>query len=275
MYSNTGELQGRTFGKVGPIKFIDKYLQQLVFCGTHKIGVFNTGSLEVGVMCENTVHEIQSLSLDVSPAIVFAGLQNGEVIVFDTRYSISNGPAYCKPVHRLVGKNFGSLASIKGHLLSLNNGVLTAFNTSFLEVELVSIPQYYSLPTKSSVIKSYKNNNINTVVIASFEQIRVYEILAPVFLPKLQTGFTFDFAYVRVIAVVLAVVFIVFWKSRGRKSKRDLEVEKLEQSLEELHKSMESTSKISEDLTNRFKYVEETTKNLAGVRRIAEDDFDD
>ena len=270
-----GEILGRANGKVGPIQFFDKSGQQLVYAGKNKISIFNTGSLEPGVMCENTISNILDISLDISPSIIFASLENGDIIVYDTRYSISNGPAYCKPVYRLVSTHPGKIATIKGNLLLIASNILTAFNTSFLEIDAISVPQHFSLPiTNTKLIKSYKNNNIISVLISTENEIRVYDIFAPIIIPQNQNGFGIDFSYVRIIVIALAVIFIVVWKSKGRKSKRELEVEKLEQSLAELQKSMESTSKISEDLTTRFKNVEESTKHLSGIRELRESDSD-
>ena len=266
---------GKKQWKVGPIQFFDKSGQQLVYAGKNKISIFNTGSLEPGVMCENTISNILDISLDISPSIIFASLENGDIIVYDTRYSISNGPAYCKPVYRLVSTHPGKIATIKGNLLLIASNILTAFNTSFLEIDAISVPQHFSLPiTNTKLIKSYKNNNIISVLISTENEIRVYDIFAPIIIPQNQNGFGIDFSYVRIIVIALAVIFIVVWKSKGRKSKRELEVEKLEQSLAELQKSMESTSKISVDLTTRFKNVEESTKHLSGIRELRESDSD-
>ena len=268
VFFQDGELQGRAAGKVGPILFIDKYGQQLMYAGKNRISVFNTGTLEAGIMCEATLHEIQGISMDIAPAIAFAALANGDILVYDTRYSVNNGPASCRPVYRLVGKGPGQIASIKGHLLLWGQGVLTAFNTSFLEADTNSLPQYYSLPLSDSLfIKSYKNNNLNSVFIASSQGVGIYEVALPVVIaPSSTAGFAgIDMGYLRIVVIVVVVIFVVVWKSKGRKTKRDLEVERLEESLQELQKSMENTSKISEDLTKRFKSVEETTKHLSGL----------
>lgn len=275
VFFQDGELQGRANGKVGPISHIDRYGQSLIYSGKRKIAVFNTGNLEVGTVCEDTIADINAISLDIQPAIVFAALDNGDIMVYDTRFSVSNGPASCKAVYRLVAKNTGNLASVKGHLLVWGDGVLTAFNTSFLETEANSMGQSYSLPVKTSQnIKSYKNNKFNSVFLASHDEIRIYEVAIPVGSIPTSSSSSFDFGYLRIILIILAVIFIVFWKTKGRKSKRELEVEKLEESLEELQKSMESTSKISEDLTSRFKNVEASTKHLSSLTGLDNSDSD-
>jgi hypothetical protein len=275
VFFHDGELQGKAHAKLGEIRFIEKYLQQLVVGGANKLGVFNTGSLEIGVVCEKTVYEIYSLSLDTVPSIVYASLTSGDIIVYDTRYSVNNSPGVCKAVQRFVSKTPGQVASIKGHLLSWGNGTLGAFNTSFLETDLIEPPQYYSLPLHDSKhLKTFKKNDINYVLIVSSTEYRIYEVLNPINLPQIYSGVGIDYGYIRIIAIVFAVFFIAYWKSRGRKSKKELEVEKLEKSLEELQKSMESTSKISEDLTKRFRNVEESTKHLSGFANIPDQDSD-
>lgn len=41
---------------------------------------------------------IYSIALDITPSVVFVSMENREVTVLDTRYSINNAPAYCSGV---------------------------------------------------------------------------------------------------------------------------------------------------------------------------------
>lgn len=261
--ANDGELLGKAYGKVGEIQFIEKSGQQLVVAGKKKIGVFNTGNIEVSSLCTEPINDIISLTLDLAPAIVYAALANGEIIVYDTRYSVGSGPSYCKAIYLFTSRFPGRLASVANSLLLWSSGQLAAFNTSFLEYDSVNPPQYYSLPLlNSDKIKSYRTSQENVVFITSNEEVKMYKLQNPINQVAEVSSSPIDFGWLRIIGFILVLIFIVIWKSKGRKSKRELEVERLEKSLEELQRSMESTTKISEDLTSRFKNVEESTKNL-------------
>lgn len=57
-----------------------------------------------------------------------------------------------------------------------------------------------------------------------------------------------------------------------KKSRKQLELEQLEKSLEELQALMDSTSKISEEFASRFKTVEESKNQLRGLERFAKEE---
>ncbi|OMJ71877.1 hypothetical protein SteCoe_29791 [Stentor coeruleus] len=275
VFNHDGELIDRTNTNFGPIHTIAVSGQQLVVSGKRRIGVFNSATMEFTTLCNEVVSDIYSITLDNTPAIVFVSMENGEIIVLDTRYSVNNGPAYCKAVYRLVGKFPGHLASIQGNLLLWNTGKLVAFNTTFLEVDATVMPQYYSLPMKiSHLIKSYQKNNNNVVALSSNDEIRLYNIRPPETQINQVASSNFDLGSFRWVIVLVLVIIIIVYKSKGRKSRKELEVEQLERSLEELQSSMESTSKISEELTSRFKTVEESTNQLRGFERFAKKNND-
>ncbi|OMJ82852.1 hypothetical protein SteCoe_16319 [Stentor coeruleus] len=276
VFSHDGEFIDRVNTNIGPILTIATLGQQLIVSGKKRIGVFNTASMEFTTLCYEMVSDIYSIALDNTPAIVFVSMENGEVIVLDTRYSINNGPAYCKAVYRLVGKFPGHLASIQGNLLLWNTGNIIAFNTTFLEIDATVMPQYYSLPMKiSHLAKSYRGNSNNIVALSSNDEIRLYNIQSPeIRTIQASSSSNFDLGAFRWVIVLVIIVIFVVYKAKNRKTRKELEVEQLEKSLEELQASMESTSKISEDLTSRFKTVEESTKQLRGFERFAKKNSD-
>ena len=273
--SMEGEVFGRTYGKVGPIESIVKQGQQLMYSGKRRLAVFNVGTMEVTSTCGDTISEIFKFTIDSPSAIVHVSLLNGDVLTYDSRFSISNGPAFCKAVHRGFSRFPGNLASIKGGLVLWSGSALVFFNTSFLEIDSTSQASYFTLPTRySRSIKSTSTADGNLVLLSGIDSIRLYHVYQPDFIPVSASSSGIDFGYVRVIAIVIIVICFVLWKSKNRKSRKDLEVEKLEKSLEELQRSMESTTKMSEELTSRFRNVEESTKSLGGLRNRIQDDSD-
>lgn len=268
VFAIDGELIGKVNGKAGQIEQIVKMGQQLIFSGKRKISVFNTGNLEVSSTCE-TVADIFKVVIDQAPSIIQASLVTGEIITYDTRFSISNGPAFCKAIYRNVARLPGNLASIKGNLILWAGNSLVSFNTTYLEFDSTTVPEYYTLPNRySRSIKSYSVNEGSLLMLSGIDEIRVYLVQNPDFIPVSTQSTSFDMGYLRIVAIVIIVVFFVLWKTKNRKTKKDLEVEKLERSLEELQRSMESTTKMSEELTSRFKNVEETSKHLGGLNRM-------
>lgn len=262
-----GELIGKVYGKVGQIEQIVKHGQTLMYSGKRKISVFNTASLEISGTCESAA-EIFKFTIDQSPSIIHASLVTGEIITYDTRFSISNGPAYCKAIHRNIARFPGNIASIKGTNLVWAGKNLVAFNTTYLDFDSTTVPEYFTLPNRySRSIKSFSVNDGSLVMFSGIDEIRVFLVINPDFVPLVSQSSVFEYGYIRTIVIVIVIIFFVLWKSKTRKSKKDLEVERLERSLEELQRSMESTTKMSEELTSRFKNVEETTKHLGGLRR--------
>lgn len=270
-----GEVFGRIYGKVGSVESIVKQGQQLMYSGKRKIAVFNVGTMEVTSTCGETASDIFKFTIDSPSAIVHVSLTNGDILTYDSRFSISNGPAFCKAVHRSFSRFPGNLARIKGGLILWSASSLVFFNTSFLEIDITNKPDYFTLPTKySRSIKSIPTAEGNLVLLSGIDQIRLYQVFEPDFIPVPASSSVIDFGYIRVIAIVIIVICFVLWKSKNRKTQKDFEVEKLEKSLEELTKSMASTSQMSEELTSRFRNVEESTLNLGGFRNRMQDDSD-
>jgi hypothetical protein len=273
--ASDGEVFGKTNGKVGSVEQIVKQGQQIMFAGKRKVAVFNVGTMDVTGICGDTFADIFRFAIDNPSGILHVSLVNGDVLTFDSRFSVSNGPAFCKAVHRNSARFPGNLATIKGGLLLWSGSGLIFFNTSYLEIDSVSKPDYYTLPMRySRSIKSTQTGEGNLLMLSGINEIRLYQIKEPSFIPVSSSTSSLDFGYIRVIAIVIIVIGFVLWKSKNRKSRKDLEVEKLEKSLEELQRSMESTTKMSEELTSRFKNVEDSTKSLSGLRGKLQDDSD-
>ncbi|OMJ94011.1 hypothetical protein SteCoe_2929 [Stentor coeruleus] len=275
IFNHDGELIDRTNIHFGPILTIVTSGQQLVVSGKRRIGVFNTAAMEFTTLCNEMVSDIHSISLDNTPAIVFVSMENGEIIVLDTRYSVNNGPAYCKAVYRLVGKFPGYLASIHGSLLLWNTGELVIFNTTFLEVDATAMPKYYSLPMKNSYLaKSYRGGGNNIVALSSNDEIRLYNVLSAETQVSQAGSSIYDLGSFGWMIILALVIIIVVYKAKNRKSLKELEVEELEKSLQGLNFSIDGTSKISEDILSRFNIADEGINQLRGFERFAKKNND-
>lgn len=88
-------------------------------------------------MCEGSTSKINSILIDQtrSSNIVYGSMDNGDIIVYDTRH----GDARCKAVAKFRGKaTNGALGVVRGRLINWDGEQMTIFNTTFLDTNLHS-----------------------------------------------------------------------------------------------------------------------------------------
>jgi len=267
VYHYNGEIYSRGSTGLSTIKTLDRSGQQLAYAGDKTLGIYNLGSMEPHIICDPGIYNITDISIDFTSSIVHAAFENGEIFTYDTRFTANNVPTHCKAIARLVNKHGGpdtKLVSVKGSLLAWGDGVLTNFNTSFLDGKPFLPPAYFTLnqlPQKESpLIKGFKLSlGGHYLAIASSDRIAAYEIIAPKYKPQVASE-SFDFSNLRIIAIGLAIIGIVIYKAKTRKSRPQQEVEKLEKGLEDLQRTINQTNKMSEDMTRKLRDVESEAK---------------
>lgn len=281
LYSETGEFRERGLTGLSSISSLDRVSQQLIFSGDKTTGIYNLGSMEVYAQCENSVSPIYISVLDYSSTVIYGGLENGDIIVYDTKYSVNNSPVTCKPIARLVNHRTDKhslLATSKHFLLSWDGEVFTAFSNSYLKVRAAAPPYHYTVKDLGEAgkpsLKSLKTSQGNSIVgVSSGNSLMVFELLSSAIkksplAAQENSGLGIDFGYIRVAAIIIGVLVVVFYRMKNRKSRALTEVEKLERSLEGLQHSVNKSSKMTGSVQKRMHRIEEeTTKTV----RFAED----
>lgn len=272
LYSDTGEFKDRGLTGLSTITSLDRVSQQLIFAGDKTTGVYNLGAMEIYLRCEDSLSPMYSSVLDYSTTIIYGGLENGDIIVYDTKYSINNSPVTCKPIARLVNRytsKHSLLATSEHFLLSWNGEIFTAFNNSCLEGGMAVPPYHYTVKdlvkSPKSSLRSFKTTQANSIIgISAGNSLMIFELLsstmktAPLAAPG-DSEFGIDFGYIRIAAIIIGIFVVVFYRMKNKKSPAQTEVEKLERSLEDLQHSVDKGGNMQKRL---HKIEEETTKTV-------------
>jgi hypothetical protein len=72
----------------GQINSFDRFGQSLTFATDHNVGIFDLNTMEVAQVCEGSTSKFTDVVIDAtrSSNIVYASMENGDVLVYDTRY---------------------------------------------------------------------------------------------------------------------------------------------------------------------------------------------
>ena len=218
-YSANGEFIGQGPTGTSSVKVLDKYGSQVVFAGDNKVGVYNLATLEVFSLCEPALHEILDVTQDFGANIIYALLKNGDILIYDTKYSASSAPM-CKSVARFDNHFYkpSKIAGLKGTLLAVSNNVLISYNFSALELDQFYPPTFYKVNVKDSnlAIKSLRMPNAgNYLTLANGAEVLVFEV-GNVNIVQSSGGFDYTGP---ALTVVMFIGGIILW--RVMQSKKD------------------------------------------------------
>ena len=213
-FSGIGQVIGQGNSETSQVKVLDKYGSQVVFAGDNKVGVFNLANMEVYQLCEPTIGNIIDVAQDMAAAIIYAATNAG-VYIFDTKYS-SSAPL-CKSIALLPNQHeIKKIAVIKNSVLALSEGVITSYNLTHINDDVFYPPTYYQINnfTSQNTIKSLRLPNTgNYLVLAGEQGLECFEVgIIGIGSPEL-----FDFAGLKIFAVVVAVGGFVLWKVLTKK----------------------------------------------------------
>ena len=145
-YSALGEPTGQGISGTSRITTLDKYGSQIVYAGDNKVGVFNLATMEVYQQCEPSIGNIVDVSQDYGATYIYAAIDNGEIIIYETKYSSINSAPLCKAVSRLLNnQKINKLAVIKNSLLASSEESLTSHNVSGIEHDIFYQPTPYKV----------------------------------------------------------------------------------------------------------------------------------
>ena len=244
----------------------------LIVVDKKQVTVVNLGTGETILRCEAALAPITSFASDGSP-IVWALLENGSLVVYDTQYSSGGATSTCKGTlysvlahiqsHYIQGAT--SLAAYPGAALIFHpNGILTYVNATFLDSE--SFPSLTHIvfpslqPGENVHIKAYKTGFGAVIVgVTRGANLLLFEVLASYRPPSNETWI--DFGLVRIGAIIIAVLFVVYWNSRKTPVSAEAQAEQLQDRLGKLEKTMRDTHQFTEEVNKRL--------DAAGLREMS------
>ena len=178
MHMFNGTFVNRGLTNKGHVNSLDRFGQSLIFATDKNVGVFDLNAMETQTICDGSTSKINSVLIDQtrSSNIVYGAMDNGDIIVFDTRHENSR----CKAVAKFGGKaTQGSLGVVRGRLINWDGESMTIFNTTFLDTNLHSQPvsQRIQEPAKLPVVLNYRTQGGNVIGLASANAIRIYDVV--------------------------------------------------------------------------------------------------
>eukprot|EP00742_Colponemidia_sp_Colp-10_P004235 GILJ01004518.1.p1 GENE.GILJ01004518.1~~GILJ01004518.1.p1 ORF type:complete len:613 (-),score=110.44 GILJ01004518.1:212-2050(-) len=232
--NRAGRLRRRTLTDRSYISHMQRSPQSLIYAGDRGVGFMSTGTLDVtGPFCEGTTNKIVAISADAFRGhMLYAGLENGEVLVFDTKAKLQN-KVVCKLVSKLPPYQAAAaeLGSIRGYVLSSNAEQMAVYNVTeegagriVLKIPLTPTSVQNTSSTQAESIPSrtdrgrlvLSRNGLSTYVAVKSTHSNCVILIEPVFPFKVASSDFSNFKFPVLIVGILGVLGFQYYRHKQR-----------------------------------------------------------
>ena len=233
LFTSSGEFKSRGVTEFSSIAHIDKVRHDLLITGDRSVGLFSLASMKINEVCENAAGRVLSAVFSTkTPQLLYAAVENGDILQYDTKYSGSGSSPTCKPVYRYFNKyssEYTSLGFLQEWLVGWDGRTLSLFESTDTPAFHYTID--FLETSKDSWVKVHENTlilaNGSTVVIATANFYSSFEVESD--------ESSFDFMDMRILAIVMGVGIVVVYRLYNRKTEEGVgkRLDKIQRSLEE------------------------------------------
>lgn len=220
-YSAYGEFISQGSSGTSKITTLDKFGSQIVYAGDHKVGILNLATMEPYLECEPTIGKIIDVAQDFSATIIYVSTDNGDIIIYDTKFVSSTSAPYCKAMAKFPNeRKHNKLAVIRNSLLAVSENTITSYNVSGLEQDVFYSPTYYQINENFEKVgvKSLRlPGSGNFLMLYGTGKVLIFDVKNIGFMSA--PGDWIDFGGVRILAVVFTIGGVFLYRSLNKKTK--------------------------------------------------------